>query len=201
MSFDCRTCHCTDRKPKTEMKAVEREESIDYVTYEEGREAFRARVLAAKAARRIHVGEYLTLLFENHLTVQYQIQEMIRTERIVKEADILHEIKTYNELIGEVGELGCTLLIEIDDATHRAEKLKAWVKLPDNIYLKFEDGSKAFAQIDERQREEGKLSSVQFLKFNTNGQVPVAVGIDYHDLSAETILNYEQRNALGEDLT
>jgi hypothetical protein len=182
------------------MKPVERNEIVDYVTYEERREAFRADILKAKAPRRVHVGEHLTLLFENRLTVQYQIQEMIRTERIVKEADIVHEINTYNELLGAEGELGCTLLIEIDDANIRAEKLKAWVNLPDNIYLKLEDGEKVFAQIDERQREEGKLSSVQFLKFDTKGRVPIVAGVDYQDQVIETILTEEQRNALSEDL-
>jgi hypothetical protein len=182
------------------MKPVERNEIVDYVTYEERREAFRADVLKAKAVRRVHVGEYLTLLFENRLTVQYQIQEMIRTERVVKEADIIHEIKTYNELLGAEGELGCTLLIEIEDVNVRAEKLKSWVDLPDNIYLKFEDGDKALARIDERQREEGKLSSVQFLKFDTKGRVPIVVGVDYQDQTAETVLSEEQRNALSEDL-
>ena len=183
------------------MKLVERNEIVDYVTYEERREAFRADVLKAKAPRRVHIGEYLTLLFENQLTVQYQIQEMIRTERIVKEADIVHEINTYNELLGAEGELGCTLLIEIADANIRAEKLKAWVNLPDNIYLKFENGEKAFARIDERQRDEEKLSSVQFLKFDTKGRVPVAAGVDYQDQTAETILTDEQRKALSEDLS
>jgi hypothetical protein len=91
-------------------------------------------------------------------------------------------------------------LIEIDDANIRAEKLKAWVNLPDNIYLKLEDGEKVFAQIDERQREEGKLSSVQFLKFDTKGRVPIVAGVDYQDQVIETILTEEQRNALSEDL-
>ena len=90
------------------MKPVERSEIVDYVTYEEGRDAFRDEVMAAKSRRRVHLGEYLTLLMENHLTVQYQIQEMIRAERIVKEADIQREIDTYNELLGgEGGRIDC----------------------------------------------------------------------------------------------
>ncbi|MEW6126815.1 MAG: DUF3501 family protein [Acidobacteriota bacterium] len=182
------------------MKAVERSEILDYVTYEEGRDQFREKVLMTKLPRRVHVGEHFTLLFENHLTVQYQIQEMVRTERIVKEADIRHEIDTYNELLGTDGELGCTLLIEIDDPQVRAVKLREWWHLPEKIYVTLEDGSRVWATFDERQRGKEQVSSVQFLKFNTKGQVPVAVGVDLPELSAETPLTDEQRKALQEDL-
>jgi len=72
------------------MRRVERAEIVDYATYEDGREAFRARVLEAKRPRRVHLGEHLTLLFENPLTVRYQIQEMMRIERIVKPQEIAH---------------------------------------------------------------------------------------------------------------
>ncbi len=182
------------------MKAVTREEIIDYVTYEEGRDKFRDQVLEAKLPRRIHVGQYLTLLFENHLTVQYQVQEMIRAERIVKEADIRHEIDTYNELLGTNGELGCTLLIEIDDPQVRNVKLREWWQLPEKIYVVLEDGSRVWATFDERQRGGDRVSSVQFLKFNTQGQVPVALGVDLSTLNTETRLTDAQRAALKEDL-
>jgi hypothetical protein len=183
------------------VKAVTREEIIDYVTYEEGRDKFRDQVLEAKLPRRIHVGEHLTLLFENHLTVQYQIQEMIRAERIVKEADIRHEIDTYNELLGANGELGCTLLIEIDDPAVRNVKLREWWQLPEKIYVRLEDGSRVWATFDERQRGADRVSSVQFLKFDTSGRIPVAIGVDLPELNVESQLTAEQRAALQEDLT
>lgn len=182
------------------MKLVERNEIVDYQTYEDIRQAFRAEVLKAKAPRRIHIGENLTLLFENHLTIRYQIQEMMRAERIVKEANILHEINTYNELLGQRGELGATLLIEIDDPQLRQVKLKEWWQLPEKIYLLLEDESRAFAKFDERQREEGKLSSVQFLKFFTGGKAPIAAGVNFDTYRAETKLTEEQCKALREDL-
>ena len=97
------------------MKPVARTDLVDYQTYEDARERFRQRAMAAKDARRVHVGPYLTFLFENTLTIRYQIQEMMRTERIVRERDIQHELETYNAVLGGPGELGCTLLIEIDD--------------------------------------------------------------------------------------
>src|SRR5207244_11514598 len=99
------------------------------------RAQFRADVMKAKELRRIHIGEYLTLLFENHLTVRYQIQEMVRAERIVRESDIVYEIDTYNELLGDEGKLGCTLLIEIEDPALRDRKLRAWRHLPRTVHV------------------------------------------------------------------
>lgn len=183
------------------MKPVERAEIVDYVTYQEGRDAFREEIFAVKAVRRVHIGEYLTLLFENHLTVRYQIQEMIRAERIVKEAEIQREIDTYNELLGGEGELGCALLIEIDDPAVRDVKLREWWRLPEKTYLLLEDGTRVWATFDERQRGDDLVSSVQYLKFNTGGSVPVAAGVDLPELQANTPLTDEQREALRKDLS
>ena len=182
------------------MKPVERREIVDYLTYEEGREAFRENVLRVKAPRRLHIGEDLTLLFENPLTIRYQIQEMMRAERIVKEADILQEIDTYNELLGGPGELGCTLLIEIDDPAVRNQKLREWLHLPESVYALLSDGTRVFAKFDNRQGGEDRVSSVQYLKFDLGGRVPVAAGVDLPGLKLETTLSPEQVAALREDL-
>lgn len=182
------------------MRTVERSEITDYQTYEEGRAAFRERVMAEKADRRVHLGEHLTFLFENRTTIRYQVQEMMRAEQLVKEAEIRHELETYNELLGGTGELGCTLLIEIDDPAERAVKLTAWLELPKHLYLKLADGSKAYASFDPRQVGEARLSSVQYLKFDVKGQVPVAVGCDLPVLAVETALSEPQRKALARDL-
>jgi hypothetical protein len=113
-------------------------------------------VLVAKEVRRVHLGEHFTLLFENRLTVRYQIQEMMRVERIVREADVQHEIDTYNELLGGPGELGCTLLIEIDDADERAAKLAKWHGLPARFYLALPDGRRVYARMDAARRTSGE---------------------------------------------
>ena len=126
---------------------------------------------------------------------------MIRTERMVKEADIQHEIDTYNEVLGGDGEFGCTLLIEIDDPTVREVKLKEWWRLPEKMYLLLEDGTRVWARFDERQRGEERVSSVQYMKFDAGGRVPVAAGVDLPELQAETRLSGEQRNALNQDLS
>jgi hypothetical protein len=183
-------------------KTVARDEIVDYVTYEERRGEVRASAMRAKDARRVHVGPHLTFLFENHETIRYQIQEMTRAERMVKEADIAHEVETYNELLGGPGEVGCSLLVEIDDPAARAEKLTRWLALPKHLYARREDGSKAYARYDERQVGETRVSSVQYLKFVVGAKAPVAIGCDHPDpeLDHETALTEAQRAALQADL-
>ena len=181
-------------------RRVERSEILDYVTYGEVRSRVLEEVLEQKKPRRVHLGEYLTLLFENHQTVRFQIQEMIRVEQIVKESDVQHEIETYNELLGSEEELGATLLIEIDDPEERAALLREWKTLPKHLFLELEGGQKVYATFDERQMGEDRLSSVQYLKFATSGRVPVAVGSDHPLLPETTQLNEQQRAALASDL-
>ena len=182
------------------MKLVTRQEILDYVTYEEQRDKFRNKIMKIKDLRRINVGGVLSFLFENTDTVLYQIQEMIRVERIVKETEIMHEIKTYNEILGDTGELGCTLLIEIDDPDEREEKLTQWLDLPKHLYLSLEDETRIKADFDERQIGDARLSSVQYIKFNTDGKVPAAIGSDLPLLETETFFTTDQKAALAEDL-
>jgi hypothetical protein len=182
------------------MKPVTREEILDLTAYEKARPALQAEILAVKAPRRVHLGDSLTFLFENRDTVRYQIQEMVRAERMVKEQDIAHELETYNELIGKQGELGAVLLIEIDDPARRAVKLREWMGLPGSLYVKTASGRKVKATFDARQVGEDRLSSVQYLKFDTGGESPVAVGSDHPRLQAEVALAPDQRRALESDL-
>ena len=184
------------------MKPVTREEIVDYVTWTEQRPSTRPAILAAKELRRIQVPECFTFLFENRDTVRYQVQEMMRVERIVKESDIIHEISTYNELLGSDGELGCTLLIGLDDEEQRDLALRRWLGLLPHLYLRLDDGTKVRASWDPRQVGSDRLSSVQYLKFDTSGHAPMAVGIDFDDplIGPETKLSEDQRSALQADL-
>lgn len=179
---------------------VKREEILDFVTYGEQRDAIRADVIAQKKVRRVHVGEELTFLFENHDTVRYQVLEMVRAEQIVREADIQHELETYNELLGGPGGIGCTLLIEIDDPEARDARLTALLTLPQHIHLEVEGGDRIRATYDERQVGRGRVSSVQFLKFEAGGRAPVALVVDHPELEARTELSEAQRGALRQDM-
>ncbi|MCK6546875.1 DUF3501 family protein [Myxococcota bacterium] len=182
------------------MRRVQRADILDYVTYEERRASIRAEAMAEKDLRRVIVGDVITLLFENTITVRYQVQEMVRVERIVREADIQHEIATYNELLGGPGELGASMLIGIDDPAERDVKLRQWLGVPQKMFVRLEDGTKVFARVDDRQVGEERVSSVQYLKFDTKGRVPVAVGCDDPALPIEALLTTETRRALDKDL-
>ncbi len=182
------------------MKTVRRGELLDLSAYERARAEIRPRVLEEKRRRRVHVAGVLTFLFENAATIRYQIQEMIRAERMTGEKEIRHELETYNELLGRRGELGVSLLIEISDPKERDLKLRQWLGLPGHLYLKIEGGEKVRATYDPRQIGSDRLSSVQYLKFDVKGQVPVAVGCDLAGLEGETALDPEQRDALRADL-
>lgn len=184
------------------MRSVQRPEILDYQTYSEQRDAIRASAMAAKALRRYEVGEYLCFLFENRETVRYQIHEMMRTEQIVREADIQHEIDTYNELIGDEGELRCTLLIGIPSEAERDELLTAWMGMNGSLYLVLDDGRRVRATWDDRQVGETRLSSVQYLSFAVGDALPTAIGCDHSDakLQHETVLSEEQLAALRSDL-
>jgi hypothetical protein len=182
------------------MKQVKREEILDLSAYEASRAEIRPQVLEAKRRRRVHVAGVLTFLFENAATIRYQIQEMIRSERITRDQDVRHEIDTYNEVLGGPGELGVSLLIEISEPEERDRSLRDWLDLPAHLYLKLEGGEKVRPRFDPRQVGSDRLSSVQYLKFDVKGQVPVAVGSDHPSIRGETELGDEQREALRRDL-
>jgi hypothetical protein len=185
------------------MRKVQRSEIVDYQTYNDRREAVRQAVMEIKRPRRIHLGPYLTFLFENAATMHYQIQEMMRVERIVREADVQQEIDTYNSVLGDDGELGCCLLIEIDDKAERDRLLREWRELPGHLYLRCDDGPIVRARFDPAQVGEDKISSVQYLKFpvgSGGNRRPVAVGCDLPALAGEAALDDEQQAALLADL-
>lgn len=182
------------------MKAVARESILDLQRYEERRDEIRKHIFEVKAARRVHLGAYLTFLFENEETIRYQVQEMCRAERLWKDGDVERELRTYNALLGGEGELGCTLLIGITEAAERAPLLQAWRDLPEHLYARLQDGSTVHARFDESQRDLERLSAVQFLHFDTQGAVPVAFGTDFEPLLSEVELTPAQHAALAADL-
>ena len=182
------------------MRRVRRDELLELATYERSRAEIRAGILEAKRVRRVHVAGALTLLFENTATIRYQVQEMVRAERMTREEDIRHELDTYNELLGGKGELGATLLIELPDPVERDARLREWLALPGHLYLLTADGAKVRPTFDPRQVGTDRLSSVQYLKFDVLGRPPVAAGSDLPQLTGETSLSREQRDALAADL-
>ncbi|MDE0927378.1 MAG: DUF3501 family protein [Acidimicrobiales bacterium] len=183
---------------------VRRSEIEDFETYTDQRDHERQTAMAIKAPRRVHLGDYLTFLFENHATIRYQVQEMMRAEKIVRESAIEEELTTYNELLGGVGQLGCALLIEIAAEADRKPLLIKWLGLQAHLYLVLSDGSRVYAEFDPAQVGDDRLSAVQYLTFSLDqvepGGGPVAVGCDFSDLTDEIALTAEQQTALAADL-
>ena len=179
---------------------VKRSEIFDYQTYEENRLDTKSKIFEIKKHRRVHLGENLTFLFENHETIKYQIQEIMRVEKIVKESAILEELNTYNSFLGNSGELACVLLIEIEEESDRKPLLENWMGMEKCIYILDEVGNRIFAEHDPTQVGDRRLSAVQYLKFVIK-EPPIALGCTFDELAGEIELTKEQRNALAGDLS
>ena len=191
------------------MKKLTPGDLLTLEAYSRERNAFRARVLEHKRPRSIAVGPNVTLVFEDRLTIQYQIQEMLRVERVFEPAGIQDELDAYNPLIPDGSNLKATMLIEFPDAEQRARELKKLQGIEHRVSLHVA-GSHATAVADEdmdRSNEE-KTSAVHFLRFELsaaqvaalrNGE-PVEIGIDHAAYSARTALDAASRAALAADL-
>jgi hypothetical protein len=148
------------------MQPVDIAEIKNIADYEIERETLRPHVLALKERRRIRLGDHLTFLFENRETVRYQIQEMMRIERIVRPHDIAHEVATYNELIPAQGGLCASLLIEYETPAERDVKLRELLGLERHLWIEVAGAGRTPAIFDERQIATDRISSVQYLKFH-----------------------------------
>jgi uncharacterized protein DUF3501 len=134
--------------------------------YELERPEFRGRVIALKARRRVPLGPLMTLVFENRDTVRFQIQEMLRVERIVQPDKVLHEIETYNELIPGPGEVAATLFIEITDQSRIQEILDGFIGLDEPGRLVLRIGTMAHpALFAPGQSREDRISAVHYIRF------------------------------------
>jgi hypothetical protein len=146
------------------MKPIERGEVLGLADYEAIREPFRTRIIAEKKARRIALGPNASCVFENRDTALMQIQEMLRTERITREAAILHEIETYNQLVPGDHELSATVLIEIDEKADR-EKFLFEAKGLDRAFALFVDGTRCQGKHDVARESPDRTTAVHYLKF------------------------------------
>ncbi|MCS7025987.1 MAG: DUF3501 family protein [Bryobacteraceae bacterium] len=187
------------------MTPVSIEEIKNIADYERERETWRPQVLALKDRRRIRVGDHLTFLFENRETVRYQIQEMMRIERIVKPEDIAHEVATYNELIPKPNCLSASLLIEYETPELRAVWLRKLLGLEHHVWFEVGDTPRVKASFDTRQISTDRLSSVQYISFQfTPEQVArftqgAALVVDHPHYQGRTELNAMQLAELAQD--
>jgi hypothetical protein len=183
---------------------------LNIAEYEKRRPEIRKRVIEAKKNRRISVGPIMTFVFENRDTVLFQIQEMVRTEHLVHDKEIQHEIGTYSKLLPTHDELSATLLIEITDKEKIRSTLDSLVGLTKNsIYLMI--GEKEIKTIfDEEQSEEGRISAVQYVRWKLSdedierfrfGQAEISIVIRHPNYQYSALLTNEQRKAIVKDLS
>jgi hypothetical protein len=190
------------------MKKVAIDQIMGFAAYERVREQARQRIIELKRRRRVAVGDKVTLVFENRDTVIFQIQEMVRAEKIGDLDKIREEVEVYNELIPERGELSATLFLEIEDQTHLREELLKFLGIDEAVYLKVGNHS-IHARFEEGRSKEDKISAVQYVKFPfpepalqafVKGETAELV-IDHPNYKARAPIEAETRQSLMEDLT
>ena len=186
------------------MRPIHVSEIKHIADYEILRAEWRPKMMALKDRRRIRVGAHMTFLFENRDTVRYQVQEMMRIERMENPREIAHEITTYNELIPAAGELSASLLIEYETPAERDIWLPALLGLERHIRLEA-GGQRSQARFDDRQISTGRISAVQYLKFPLSARQVTAfpheawIVIDHPKYQAEQKLTPQQLQDLAAD--
>jgi hypothetical protein len=157
--------------------------------YANRRPEFRSKVMAHKKHRQVLLGDHLLLIFEDRLTIQYQIQEMLRIEKVFESQGIQDELDAYNPLIPDGDNLKCSLLIQYHDVDERRQRLTELVGIEDRIWLRFGDTEKIFAIADEdmERDEPDKTSAVHFMRYQLSQEqiaaarsgAPLTIGVDH----------------------
>ncbi|HEU4350688.1 MAG TPA: DUF3501 family protein [Burkholderiales bacterium] len=189
---------------------IRRESLLSLEAYARQRSQFRAKVMKHKKRRTVHLGGNVTLQFEDELTVRYQVQEMLRIERIFEEEGIQHELDAYNPLVPDGSNWKATMMIEYPDPEERRRMLAVLKGIERRVWVRIGDLEPVYAIADEdleRETDE-KTSSVHFLRFELDtpirerlrGGAPVKVGVDHPQYRAAVELEPEVRAALAGDL-
>lgn len=193
------------------MPRIERNSLLTLEAYSRTRKEFRAKVLEHKKRRTVHLGEHLTLLFEDELTVRYQIQEMLRIERVFEEQGIQDELDVYNPLVPDGSNLKATLLIEYEDVDERGRALQRLKGIEDSLWMQVEGMPRVHAIADEdlERENEQKTSAVHFVRFEFDNEmraalrygVGLSIGVDHPEYrTAVEALPDAVRSALIADL-
>jgi len=191
------------------MNKVVLSEILDIAQYEKARDEIRRRVIELKKNRRLPVGPMVTFVFENHDTVLFQIQEMMRAERTVDDDAIQHEIDTYNQLLPDENELAATMLIELPDAARIREEIAKFhgVNTGEATYVRIGD-ERLPGVFDAGQSDDRRISAVQYVRFRFNdaqreafatGAAPARLVINHPNYNHEALITGAVRGELSKD--
>jgi hypothetical protein len=193
------------------MPRIVRETLMSLEAYAKARKEFRANVIAHKKPRTVHLGEHVTLIFEDELTIRYQVQEMLRIEKIFEEDGIQDELAAYNPLVPDGSNFKATMLLEYEDVDLRRRELGRLKGIEDRVYIQVEGCARVFAIADEdldRENDE-KTSAVHFLRFDLTSEMTAALkygmalglGVDHpNSQAAIAAVGDATRRALVADL-
>ncbi|MDH5408558.1 MAG: DUF3501 family protein [Gammaproteobacteria bacterium] len=176
------------------MAQLAREDLFSLEEYAEQRAEFRARVMEHKKSRQVHLGEHATLYFENKLTMQYQIQEMLRIEKIFDKEGIQEELDAYNPLIPDGNNLKATFMVEYDDVDERKVALAQLIGIEDKVWIQIKGFDKSYAIADEDLERDNaeKTSSVHFMRFEFTDEMvaaaksgaDIAIGVEHSNYTS-----------------
>jgi len=193
------------------VKVIAPEDVIPYEAYEKQREEFRSRIIALKQRRRISIGPLVTMIFENRSTLQFQIQEMIRVERIFDPAKVQDELNVYNALLPAAGELSATLLIEITEEAMMKHWLDQFMGLDHGEKVAIvAGGERAFGEFEGGHSHDTKISAVHFIRFRPTTSMqsaiadlrqPVMLTVNHGEYQAQTAVPGSMREEWLSDLT
>ena len=178
--------------------------------YTKYRKANREQIMAHRKLRSVHLGEHINLQFESETSIRYQIQEMLRIEKVFEEEGILQEIEAYAPLVPDGGNWKATMMIEYPDENERRRELKRLIGVEDRMFVEVEGHDRVYAIADEdldRETDE-KTSAVHFVRFELNTAMRKAVlagagvklGCDHTNYPAHTQIEPEALTALASDL-
>ena len=179
-------------------------------TYTKYRKANREQIMAHRKLRSVHLGEHINLQFESETSIRYQIQEMLRIEKVFEEEGILQEIEAYAPLVPDGGNWKATMMIEYPDENERRRELKRLIGVEDRMFVEVEGHSRVYAVADEdldRETDE-KTSAVHFVRFELNAAMRAAVlvgaavklGCDHTNYPAHAQIEPETLASLASDL-
>lgn len=182
---------------------------LPLAAYDQVRDDYRRSIIDEKAKRRVHIGDRITLLFENRRLVLYQVQEMCRAEKLSSPEAIQAEIDAYSDLLPGPSELSATLFVEIPDQSIARRELDKLIGIDEHVYLKVGDHSAIQAHFEPGHMTRERIAAVQYIRFRLDaatradfisGDAEIRVGVDHPNLKAEATLPDSVREALAADL-